>query len=947
MSRVNLYRNPFTGEVESFDLTGSSLGEWLLATYGEVPKVNVYVYAGDKPSVASDITGNVIKILANDEEVYTVLEAPGVGFDPVSILINIAISLVLSAVVNSLFTPESKAIDNRTQESPNNVLSERTNRVRIMERVEDIYGTVRAIPSLMMPTYDKYIDHRRVEHGLYCVGRGYYNLMDIREADTLLSEISGATLHAYWPFTSPNSGSPILSIGSLGLIDPVLNVDRSASVESIVLKAANQINLQPTPNGYVIRGAGAAGPAPGSFEPLPATSSDIIFQRTGYRNPNIASVAEVGQSVSMDTGMFSRTVNFPAGTLTANNSTHLITSTVPGAFRGLVDGALINFGAAFPSAANQGDKTVTAHSDNAVQVSGVLVNENSTAAVDVSFFARFNGVRQIASVGDGYMTLTGDTFPVPAALMPAGMTVTILNGLTEWTNWFTLPEGSRTQVWTNVVARLGMYKDSGGGRASAAVGYEVQVERLDAALNPTGQIESYGGSLFGSTGNERAETLEHVTAWTGPARVRIRRTTPFDYGFSGVVQDEITWTDLYGVSPVSKPHFGNKTILHTVTTSTPGAAAIRQRQLNCLASRLLPTYNGATFSGVLNPDGSWNSGTLNPTDKIVDIIAAVTVDPLIGRRPITELDMAQLWATQQALDAWHLYAGRFNHTLDDDGVSYEETVDLIASAAFCKAYKQNNVVRLALDRPQANSVALFTHRNKQPKAETITRRFANDSDYDGVELSYMDAISESMETIRLPLSGTFTKLKRVEVTGVAYYEQAWLRANREYARLFNERMTIETALTVDARAVVPNSRVDIVDNTRFKSWDGDVIAQDGLVLTLSRDIEWTVGEVHSIILKKRDGTPMVFQAFEVFGAKNKVAIVVPPPEPLVVDSSPTEGVRTTFSFGPDVARLSQSWLTNEITPADNGYMRFVGVNYSDAYYAMDSAAIPARNSVLT
>lgn len=946
MRRVQVFRNPFNGESDTYSLEGKSIGEWLLETYGEVPKVNVYIYAGDKPSVSTDITGNVARLLADDEEVYTVLEAPGVGFDPVSILINIAISMVLSAAVNSLFGAEANKtpVDTRTQESPNNVLSERTNRLRIMERVEDIYGTVRAIPSLMMPTYDKYDDHRRVEYGLYCVGRGYYNLADIREGETLLAGVSGASLKAYGPFTSPNSGhAPILTVGG-PIFDPVLSVTRSSQVDELVLRAANQFQL-PATDRYRFRGAGGEEPIAFSGNTMPATSGDIIYQTDAYRRPNFNAITEVGQTVTYNTGIFASNVVFQTGTLTVNAAAGLYQSSDPGLFKGVVVGSNITIpDGTFANPGNNGVKSVTAAGGNAIQVSGGgLTNETNPNVTTGTVFRLFTGSGQVSEVGDGYVKLIGNIFP--SQIQDVTFAVSVLNGWTdEWSDWFTLPDGSRTEIWTNMVARLGMYKDNGG-RTTTAVGYEVQVGQLDGALNPTGYVETYSGSISGSVSSERAETLEHVTGWVGPARVRIRRTTPFQYGFAGVIVDEITWTDLYAVSPVNKAHFGNKTIMQTVTVATPGAAAIRQRQLNCLASRLLPTYNGGSFSGSFAADGSLVSGVLNPTDKIVDILAAVTLDPRIGQRPISELDMAQIWSVQLALDAWHANVGRFNYTFDDDGISYEETINIIAGAAFCKAYKQNNVIRLALDRPQANSVAVFTHRNKQPKAETITRRFSNDSDYDGIELSYMDRVTEAMETIRLPLSGAYTKLKRIEVTGIAYYEQAWYRANREYARLLNERVGIETAVTVDARAVLPNSRVDIVDNTRFRSWDGEVLAQSGLELTLSRDVEFKVGETHSIILKKRDGTPMVIMAFP-GSAPNRVVLLAPPPEAIVTDSSPVEGVRTAFSFGPDVARLAQSWLVNELSPAENGYIRLVGVNYTDAYYAMDSAAIPARNGVL-
>jgi hypothetical protein len=82
-------------------------------------------------------------------------------------------------------------------------------------------------------------------------------------------------------------------------------------------------------------------------------------------------------------------------------------------------------------------------------------------------------------------------------------------------------------------------------------------------------VETITGSLTGATSNERAETLERVTAWTGRPACAPGARRPFDYDFGGgVVVDEIT---LGG--PVQRgsgrrctnPHFGNKTTIHTIT----------------------------------------------------------------------------------------------------------------------------------------------------------------------------------------------------------------------------------------------------------------------------------------------------------------------------------------------------------------------------------------------
>lgn len=119
-------------------------------------------------------------------------------------------------------------------ESPNNSLNERTNTFRLNERVPDIYGSVLSIPDLLNAHYYLHEGPQggiqggppqgdypfsgsldRVEYGFYCVGKGYYDILELKDGETLLSEIQGASAEIYDPNTSPNSGIPSQLIGEV------------------------------------------------------------------------------------------------------------------------------------------------------------------------------------------------------------------------------------------------------------------------------------------------------------------------------------------------------------------------------------------------------------------------------------------------------------------------------------------------------------------------------------------------------------------------------------------------------------------------------------------------------------------------------------------------------------------------------------------------------------
>ena len=909
MTRVRLFESPFA-PVAPLEFETESLAYWLLEYYGDSPQVTVQIFAGE-PSAATEISHDAAAILANDCDEYVILQSPGI---PAAWIPYVIAAVMAVAAYVLMPKPVMPGNVNRTQQSPNNSLGQRENKVRLLERVEDIYGTVLSIPSLMMPTYTKYIGHRKFEYGYYCVGRGYYDIDVVQDGDTLITDIRGASAAFYDPFTSPNSGEPVLQIGD-PIIDSILSARRAIEVDGITLKALNQVQL----------------PAAGVYT---FSHGNRLTQMS--KEPNLNAIAALGDMVAISGAATAVT---KTGSCSFTSATKTLSDSAGAAlFAAIAVGDVITVSGTI---SNNGLRTVTAKpSATTLIVAGSVADETSTTAT-FAVTRDFSGRYEIGAIEDGYVEFLATAWP--ASYTASGVRVQ-LTDVSDYTDWVTLPAKDRTEVWCNVVAPTGMFRDDGG-KSNATVKFAIEIERLTAALVPTGTVEVVSGSLSGAVQDERAETIERRTAWIGPARVRMRRVSQYDYAFEGTIVDEIKWQDLYAVSPISKAEFGNKTTVHTVTQATARATTMKTRQLNCLASRRLPLYDGTAFSGAFDAEGRHVSGSIVATSRLVDILAAVAVDPMIGRRDLaSEVDMQQILSVQKQLDNWRPDVGQFNFTFDSDNTSFEETVIMIANAGFCIAYRQNGKIRLAFDRAQAASTAIFTHRNKKPRSETITRAFANDADYDGVEFVYVDPDSMQSETISLPLDGSYTKAKKFEIPGIRNFPQAWLRANREYQKLLGQRVTIETSTTGDARSLLPNSRVDIVDNTRFKSYDGEVVGQAGMELTLSHDVTFTSGLSHSIVLMRRDGG-LNSIACSAGSAANKVVLHSLPSEPLVTAYG-REGIRSIYSFAADSARGAMAYLVQEIDLSDTQYPTIRAINYSAEYYAMDHQPIPEKSLII-
>ncbi|HQV24109.1 MAG TPA: hypothetical protein PLJ88_13555, partial [Agitococcus sp.] len=335
----------------------------------------------------------------------------------------------------------------------------------------------------------------------------------VKDGETLLSEITGTKAEFYNPFTSPNSGSPFLTIG--GAIGENINlVKKSNNVDGETLQARNQFVLSVSDNFQFFKAADVSG------------IHDYIFEITEEFYNNI----EAG---------------------------------------------------------------------NVISVSG-------TGTYDGSYTIESKG---LSGGTTRYIELTTATWAT-STVTPISATLTITTGNPEWTDWVTLKDADMWQFWVNLIAQQGLYYQNGDGSYNLTVNYEIQYQKVVSGT-PTGSIYTNSGSMSGQSPSQVAKTIEITTGWLGATRVRVRRSNDHDFGFAGNVVDEIKYESLSAVTLITNSDFGNVTTVQVITKATQRALSLKERKFNALVTRKLPTYNGTSWSGVLDSDGSILSGTIN------------------------------------------------------------------------------------------------------------------------------------------------------------------------------------------------------------------------------------------------------------------------------------------------------------------------------------------------
>ncbi len=518
-----------------------------------------------------------------------------------------------------------------------------------------------------------------------------------------------------------------------------------------------------------------------------------------------------------------------------------------------------------------------------------------------------------------------------------------------WVGPFILQVADMNQVWCNFVEPNGLYYiNSDGNQHPLSVTIQLGVQAVDANNQPIGD------EVFGSinlTGSQRQQiqvgaTLQMTLPSAGYVQVRAQRITPKGTSTKNTYVEQIQWRDLFAVSSVAAQDFGNVTTLVAITAPTQDALSIKQRKLNLLVTRNLPTWVNRS---VAPPQFST---ALSPTNNAADIICAMALDPFIGRRIVAELDIEGIYevADSLRLGGEHIdgeIASYFNtrlstefcYTFDDSKVSFEESLGDIAQAINCVAYRSGSVISLSFEKKTDASVMLFNHRNKLPSSETRTVTFGSLNDNDGVDYDFIDPNApnypnaDTTVTLYFPPDRTAQNPKKVTSVGVRNSTQAMLNGWRLYQKLRYQNTQVEFEATQEAALLIIQDRILVADNTRADMQDGEIVDQSSLLITLSQNVA-IVGNSATLFIQHYDETVEAITVTQPSNIQaNQLILANAPALPLVYDLAMF--ARTTYILSNADSKRSNVFLVAEKEPLANLTYKVKAVNYDDNYYAHD------------
>ena len=895
----------------------------------------------------------IAKLGALEGHFYVVLYPAG----PVAVVAAVVAVAAVAAVALAPDVPNVASPDlaNQRLQSPNNQIARRQNRERIGARIPDIFGTVRSFPDLLSVPYRRFVGNIEYEYAYMCVGRGIYqfDLDSIREGNTRISDIGGTGVDIYDPFTSPNSeDAPYFSVGA-GIDDTISRVDRVDGVANQVLLASNAEGQVGT-NNIMFR-------APDLL--VSSVSQDFVNKLSvgtevtiGNAEVTVPMTNQTARNFSVALGR-GVSVRYYAdqglNIMEFRGSAAQINGAVSDSFVGMRVGDVVRAtGRGFTNLRKvvqwfrftEGNTRLLVSftgetrwtSQVTTQSSGTVTFTRHTSE-DIDFAGTYRidalsdtSIRFVIERASQRSQARGAILSFPFAAInsqaadatTATTSATISGDINHWIGPFVVDSASR--LVSNFVARSGLYSDDGTQRPLTV---EVELEAREITGDaPTGGIpRTFRTTLTGSADARTlvAATLDINLPNPGRWSIRARRVTNTNLEFSGSYIDEIRWRDMYGLTALAQPHFGNVTTLHAVTQATQETSGV-ERRLNLLATRLVQERG---------------EGDMRSSDSAADILSAVCLDPYIGNRTRDQVDFDNFYDTLAEVETYFRagIATGFGYTFDQSNLSFEETVAIIARAVFCEAYRVGNVIRIKFERATTDAALLFNHKNKVPGTEVRSRRFGITNENDGIEYEWVDPDDFDHRTaIYYPVDRSALRPRKVESLGVRSYLQAHAHANRIWAKMQRQNVVTEFEATREANLVSRPDRILIADNTRQGTQDGEVRSQNGLELELSNPVDLSGTGPYRIFLQHSDGTT---EAIPVTAGADSQQVVLgsAPRQALNLDVS--SFARTTYIIGDAAETGALGFLVAEKRVRDISTASIRAVNYDPAYYLEDAGIL--------
>ena len=282
---------------------------------------------------------------------------------------------------------------------------------------------------------------------------------------------------------------------------------------------------------------------------------------------------------------------------------------------------------------------------------------------------------------------------------------------------------------------------------------------------------------------------------------------------------------------------------------------------------------------------------LQPTRSIAWALADILKASYGAKLADERIDLSAL----SALDAiWTARGDTFNGVFDRK-LTVWNALTQVARCGRAMPFLQGGLVRFVRDEPRELPVALFSTRNIVKSSFKIDFIMPGDDTADSVTVEFFNQKTWKLDevTANLPES-VGEQPATVSLFGCTDKDQAlreglyMAAANRYRRRMVSFRTELE--------GMIPTYGDLIAISHDMPRWgeSGEVVAYEHLTLTLSEPVTFNEGSVHSIVLRRRDGS--LSGPWRVLQGQSETQVLLEEE----IDFTPSTGSseeRTHFSFG--------------------------------------------------
>lgn len=810
------------------------------------------------------------------------------GIETVLIIVAIAVAAAavgLSFLLRPHTTSPNIPIVNQQTQSPNNALADRQNTQRLGQRIPDIYGKVWSTPDLIQLPYRIFVAGIEQEFCYMCIGRGSYTIDQIREDLTPVSQIAGMSVEVYGPSTSPNSGAPVLRIGT-AIGEPVRYVKGTSSVNGQTLIAPN------------LAGAGFIG----AFLIGDATTTQVWFNFTAEAGSySVASATGIQSAVNTNIEVGVTPVD-ASGAPTAAEAFTTVTLNGSATLKSRI-GATLKVALSVT-----GMSLVRAHRTS---------NTNIAANVSVSDEVKWRDCYAVAPVtqadfGD-VTTVQTLTLPTPTALAITSRKLNLLvtrNVIIGTFFLFPFPHvgfsgPGPSRYAADILCAIAQDPKIGNRQAS-----EIDFVGIYKTLNDVGVYFGTGlATEFCFTFDDSKVSFEEMYADVCAACfcVGFRRGNLLTISFEKQTVNSTILFNHRNKVPNSETR--------TVTFGTPND--LDGISLTYIEPNDFQSPNQDIPKTLSFPFTRWHIHSTGGS-ALLKFQFSIGVDTA-GHNYTNQVQIRNTGLATIAIADNH---GGTTLIASGATVSVNTAYAGTGASAFQMNFSSLNIgdeLNFDLWNPYIADIATIT--NIVP---------ANQTNFVGANWLAGTGTTITVKEVDSPAVNP----QQITAVGIRNNIQAYILGQRLYNKLIYQNTVAEFQCTEEASTLVRNDRILVADNTRSDTQDGEVIDQNGLLLTLSQPVIFIGGRTYTIWLQHPDNTIESIAITQPDATKPKQVVLAGAPSiALVLD--PLMYARTTYWVIDSTPQRASAFLLTDKTPQQGKIQNIKSVNYDDRYYFND------------